>query len=119
MACQDQTAGDYNWEKTDKQSSAGARACLEVERADTTYDKEVNAPYDGGGCGWGGGGGRDDDDGYPDIMVENEEPGVWGPDGLLAVPHVKMVLFLAFLVQVCTQSIRVCKHYYRKTNRHK
>ena len=36
------------------------------------------------------------------MVKEKEEPGVWGPDGLLAIPNVKMVLFLAGAVQVTT-----------------
>lgn len=37
-------------------------------------------------------------DGY--AMNDKTETGVWGPDGLLAVPHVKMVLSLVCVVQV-------------------
>lgn len=34
------------------------------------------------------------------MLKEKDEPGLWGPDGLLAIPNVKMVLFLASAVQV-------------------
>lgn len=34
------------------------------------------------------------------VMNGKKEPGVWGSDGLLAIPHVKMVLFLVCVVQV-------------------
>lgn len=37
-------------------------------------------------------------DGY--VMNNKKDPGVWGPDGLLAVPHVKLVMFLICVVQV-------------------
>lgn len=40
------------------------------------------------------------DDGEDDLVEKVKEPGVWGPDGLLAIRHVKMVLFLASAVQV-------------------
>ena len=33
-------------------------------------------------------------------MNDRPKAGLWGPDGLLAVPHVKMVVFLAGLYQV-------------------
>lgn len=44
------------------------------------------------------GGGHDK--GGVDAMKDRPEAGLWGPDGLLAVPHVKMVIFLACLFQV-------------------
>ncbi|CAM9485595.1 unnamed protein product, partial [Laminaria digitata] len=33
------------------------------------------------------------------VMNGKKEPGVWGSDGLLAIPHVKMILFLICVVQ--------------------
>lgn len=42
------------------------------------------------------GGGQDD----VHVTSEKIEPGLWGPDGLLAVPHVKLVLFIVGLLQV-------------------
>ncbi|CAN0292739.1 unnamed protein product, partial [Laminaria digitata] len=56
------------------------------------YVEPQPSSYGGGDC-YGCGGGGDGDGG--DLMKEKEEPGVWGPDGLLAIPNVKMVLFLA------------------------
>lgn len=44
------------------------------------------------------GGGGVTSDGYAASV--KPEPGVWGSDGLLAVPHVKMVLLLVCVVQV-------------------
>lgn len=35
-----------------------------------------------------------------DVMSVQQEPGVWGQNGLLEVPDVKMVIFLVFVVQV-------------------
>lgn len=37
------------------------------------------------------------------VINGNEEPGLWGPDGLLAVPHVKTVLILVCIVEVREQ----------------
>lgn len=34
------------------------------------------------------------------VTSEEVEPGLWGPNGLLAVPHVKLVLFVVGSVQV-------------------
>lgn len=34
------------------------------------------------------------------VMTDQAKPGVWGPDGLLAVPNVKTVLLLVCVVQV-------------------
>ena len=40
--------------------------------------------------------------GHGDVHAMNhiKEPGLWGTDGLLAVPNVKMVIFLACLFHV-------------------
>lgn len=47
-----------------------------------------------------------DDDGHGHVVpVDKAERGLWGPDGVLAVPHVKMVLFLVFLVQVDSDAL--------------
>lgn len=39
-------------------------------------------------------------DGDGHTTNEEGDPGLWGPDGILTVPHVKMVLVLAVLVEV-------------------
>ena len=54
---------------------------------ETNGSKTVNTA-NGGGCYEGDG------------MSVQQEPGVWGTDGLLAVPHVKIVLCLGCVVQV-------------------
>lgn len=65
------------------------------------YRREVAVERRPSISGVGGGGDSGDVDGDGDYLVkEKEEPGVWGPDGLLAIPNVKMVLFLAGAVQV-------------------
>lgn len=47
-----------------------------------------------------------DGDGHGHVEPADEaERGLWGPDGVLAVPHVKMVLFLVFLVQVDSDAL--------------
>lgn len=97
--------GDSNEKQTSTQS-AGTRLGLELQGV-YSDDKDVNATKDGGG------GGGDNEE--PDATVENEEPGVWGPDGLLALPHVKMVLFLAFVVQVCISGARGSKPLFQYT----
>lgn len=45
-------------------------------------------------------GGGHDDDGKSPVGRDKEELSLWGPGGLLAVPHVKLVLFLGCVVQV-------------------
>lgn len=50
-------------------------------------------------------------------MQGKTEPGLWGPDGILAVPHVKMVLAL-----VCVLEVRDTMQYtvrYTKANPYK
>lgn len=96
---------DRKGEPSHTQSSAGTHVGLGPQGEDTIDDKDVKKANDGGEGG--GGGGGDDYDESLDIVVENEEPGLWGPDGLIAIPHVKMVLFLAFLVQVHVNVFRI------------
>ena len=71
----------------------------EAPEADNRPEVAVERRPDMIGVGGGGGSGGGDSDGDY-LEKEKEEPGVWGPDGLLAIPHVKMVLFLAGAVQV-------------------
>lgn len=60
------------------------------EEAVGTHHSSIGGDSDGGGAGGDG----------DELAKEKEEPGVWGPGGLLAIPNVKMVLFLACAVQV-------------------
>lgn len=77
-------ATDGNDTEEQSQQSVGL---LTLELQEINGSKTVNTT-NGNGIG----------DGY--VMKDKKEPGVWGPDGLLAAPHVKMVIFLVCVVQV-------------------
>lgn len=66
-----------------------------LELQETDISKEVNKTIGGGGQG-----------GFHE-MSETMEPGLWGPDGLLAVPHVKLVLFVVCLLEVRCRSTKL------------
>lgn len=65
-----------------------------LELQETKSSKEVTKPTGGGGQG-----------GFREMSV-TMEPGLWGPDGLLAVPHVKLVLFVVCLLEVRCRSTK-------------